>query len=181
MHRFELAVRETTKISAMPPLLQLGHRQQLVRSFLTGMLITSKYSSATFVRWASSKARWKQRQSRDAYARDAKVQGLKSRAAFKLLEVTDLPLPLKLGMLIYSRWMPNIGSSKEGRPSSTWQVYRTLALDTDILMEFRFLGLCTGKLVSGMISHHDPDCLLLRWCSLKRFRWLWSAQSPMVV
>ncbi|KAF4342715.1 ribosomal RNA large subunit methyltransferase J [Fusarium beomiforme] len=32
-------------------------------------------------------SRWKQRQGRDAYARGAKVQGLKSRAAFKLLEM----------------------------------------------------------------------------------------------
>lgn len=39
------------------------------------------------LRFSSSNARWKQRQGKDAYARDAKVQGLKSRAAFKLLEV----------------------------------------------------------------------------------------------
>lgn len=46
--------------------------------------------NASAVRWASSTSRWKQRQGRDAYARDAKVQGLKSRAAFKLLEVQDI-------------------------------------------------------------------------------------------
>ncbi|KEY66718.1 hypothetical protein S7711_06766 [Stachybotrys chartarum IBT 7711] len=41
-----------------------------------------------FARLASSaSSRWKQRQGRDAYARDARLQGLKSRAAFKLLEV----------------------------------------------------------------------------------------------
>ncbi|KAI1009281.1 hypothetical protein LB504_003718 [Fusarium proliferatum] len=39
------------------------------------------------IRWSSSGSRWKQRQGRDAYARGAKVQGLKSRAAFKLLEM----------------------------------------------------------------------------------------------
>ncbi|EEU45364.1 uncharacterized protein NECHADRAFT_41834 [Fusarium vanettenii 77-13-4] len=39
------------------------------------------------IRWSSSGSRWKQRQGRDAYARNAKVQGLKSRAAFKLLEM----------------------------------------------------------------------------------------------
>ncbi|KAH7149736.1 FtsJ-like methyltransferase-domain-containing protein [Dactylonectria estremocensis] len=39
------------------------------------------------VRSASSTSRWKQRQGRDSFARDAKVQGLKSRAAFKLLEM----------------------------------------------------------------------------------------------
>lgn len=36
---------------------------------------------------SSSSTRWKSRQGKDAWAREAKVQGLKSRAAFKLLEV----------------------------------------------------------------------------------------------
>ncbi|KAI0538862.1 23S ribosomal RNA methyltransferase [Xylaria digitata] len=39
------------------------------------------------VRWSSSNSRWKQRQGNDYYAREAKVKGLKSRAAFKLLEM----------------------------------------------------------------------------------------------
>ncbi|KAI0911244.1 23S ribosomal RNA methyltransferase [Ustulina deusta] len=39
------------------------------------------------VRWSSSNSRWKQRQGKDVFAREAKVQGLKSRAAFKLLEM----------------------------------------------------------------------------------------------
>ncbi|TQV93887.1 cell division cycle protein [Cordyceps javanica] len=39
------------------------------------------------LRFSSSNSRWKQRQGKDAYAREAKVQGLKSRAAFKLLEM----------------------------------------------------------------------------------------------
>src|SRR2546430_53317 len=39
-------------------------------------------------RWSSSSSkRWQARQSRDKFSREAKVQGLKSRAAFKLLEV----------------------------------------------------------------------------------------------
>lgn len=39
------------------------------------------------LRWSSSNSRWKQRQGGDYYAREAKVKGLKSRAAFKLIEV----------------------------------------------------------------------------------------------
>ncbi|KAM0497519.1 hypothetical protein ACHAP8_006683 [Fusarium lateritium] len=58
---------------------------------LTGQCVSSvlslQKSIAPFVRWSSSGSRWKQRQGRDSYARGAKVQGLKSRAAFKLLEV----------------------------------------------------------------------------------------------
>ncbi|KXJ91101.1 FtsJ-like methyltransferase-domain-containing protein [Microdochium bolleyi] len=41
----------------------------------------------TQTRWSSSNSRWKQRQGNDFYAREARVQGLKSRAAFKLLEM----------------------------------------------------------------------------------------------
>lgn len=36
---------------------------------------------------SASNSQWKARQGRDHYARDAKVMGMKSRAAFKLLEV----------------------------------------------------------------------------------------------
>ena len=39
------------------------------------------------MRQSSSSVRWRNRQGRDPFAREAKVQGLKSRAAFKLLEV----------------------------------------------------------------------------------------------
>ncbi|KAI0885508.1 23S ribosomal RNA methyltransferase [Annulohypoxylon maeteangense] len=39
------------------------------------------------IRWNSSNSRWKQRQGSDYYAQQAKVRGLKSRAAFKLLEM----------------------------------------------------------------------------------------------
>ncbi|KAG8349331.1 hypothetical protein FVEN_g12445 [Fusarium venenatum] len=50
-------------------------------------ILSLQKSIAPFVRWSSSGSRWKQRQGRDSYARGAKVQGLKSRAAFKLLEM----------------------------------------------------------------------------------------------
>lgn len=42
-------------------------------------------------RSSSSNSQWKSRQTRDRYAQAAKVQGLKSRAAFKLLEVHPPP------------------------------------------------------------------------------------------
>ncbi|KAK4556059.1 2' O-ribose methyltransferase [Recurvomyces mirabilis] len=38
---------------------------------------------------SASSARWKTRQGNDSYTRDAKLAGLKSRAAFKLLEIND--------------------------------------------------------------------------------------------
>lgn len=51
-----------------------------VRPNGTSMLCPKRYSSA-------ASTRWKQRQGRDQYSREAKAHGLKSRAAFKLVEV----------------------------------------------------------------------------------------------
>lgn len=59
---------------------QLGHEQ---RRPLLVLLPQNRYASS------SSSTRWKSRQGRDSYAREAKVAGLKSRAAFKLLEINE--------------------------------------------------------------------------------------------
>ena len=48
------------------------------------LLLSAKVS----IRLSSSK-RWVARQNRDVFAREAKVQGLKSRAAFKLLQIDE--------------------------------------------------------------------------------------------
>ena len=63
----------------LPPLSSLSQRKH-----------TLNFEAETrpaHVRYSSSNSRWKQRQGSDVFAREAKVQGLKSRAAFKLLEV----------------------------------------------------------------------------------------------
>ncbi|KID83404.1 Ribosomal RNA large subunit methyltransferase E [Metarhizium guizhouense ARSEF 977] len=52
------------------------------------------------LRWSSSSSRWKQRQGRDAFSREAKVQGLKSRAAFKLLEMDSKHRLFKPGQTV---------------------------------------------------------------------------------
>ena len=51
----------------------------------------SPISTSLSTRYASSSSstRWKARQSKDTFAREAKVAGLKSRAAFKLLEINE--------------------------------------------------------------------------------------------
>jgi hypothetical protein len=75
--------------------------QQLTDSILLGRSVNSQcfrsrsIHKATFLafrnaRCSSSSTRWKSRQSSDKYTKEAKVQGLKSRAAFKLLEVCGL-------------------------------------------------------------------------------------------
>lgn len=61
---------------------------------------------------SSSSKRWQSRQGKDKFAINAKVQGLRSRAAFKLLEVDqDPPNPRSLRLTIVSRSMRSIGSS----------------------------------------------------------------------
>lgn len=62
--------------------------QRLVRATLEPAVAVASHGGIAAVRWSSSaSSRWKLRQGSDFYAREAKVQGLKSRAAFKLLEV----------------------------------------------------------------------------------------------
>lgn len=60
------------------------HIQAITTSGRLSEPINSKRSAST-----SSSTRWKARQSRDSFAREAKTAGLKSRAAFKLLEIND--------------------------------------------------------------------------------------------
>ncbi|KAF3018109.1 2' O-ribose methyltransferase [Neopestalotiopsis sp. 37M] len=52
------------------------------------------------VRYSSSNSRWKQRQGNDFFAREARVQGLKSRAAFKLLEMDSKYKIFKRGQMV---------------------------------------------------------------------------------
>ncbi|KAI6082569.1 23S ribosomal RNA methyltransferase [Hypoxylon rubiginosum] len=58
-------------------------------AFQSNSIVVSPFAreAKESARYASSNSRWKQRQGNDFFAREAKVQGLKSRAAFKLLEM----------------------------------------------------------------------------------------------
>ncbi|KIV83501.1 hypothetical protein PV11_05522 [Exophiala sideris] len=60
---------------------------------------SSRSPPASGLRFASSK-RWTDRQRGDSFARAAKVQGLKSRAAFKLLQINDRYRLFKPGMTV---------------------------------------------------------------------------------
>ncbi len=59
-----------------------------------GVVVAARWSSS------SSNSRWKQRRSADIYQREAKVRGLKSRAAFKLIEVKEQPIKLALTLTL---------------------------------------------------------------------------------
>jgi 21S rRNA (uridine2791-2'-O)-methyltransferase len=71
-------------------LLGPGYKQAFVACFAVQChsCRSCKRLIGSSVRFASSSStRWKSRQGKDFFAREARVQGLKSRAAFKLLEV----------------------------------------------------------------------------------------------
>ncbi|RMZ10556.1 hypothetical protein D0860_03768 [Hortaea werneckii] len=73
-----------TRIAALParPKIPIPWSSPLCPRSPPSHLQTRSASSA-------SSSRWKTRQSNDSYTREAKVAGLKSRAAFKLLEIND--------------------------------------------------------------------------------------------
>ncbi|KAI9885749.1 MAG: oligosaccharyl transferase subunit ost3/OST6, partial [Watsoniomyces obsoletus] len=56
-----------------------------------------RYSSSSS---SASSKRWQNRQGRDYFAREARVQGLKSRAAFKLLEINEKHKIFKKGQTV---------------------------------------------------------------------------------
>ncbi len=70
---------------------------------------------------SSSSKRWQIRQGKDKFAINAKVQGLKSRAAFKLLEVCTAASTLGVSMLRRDiRLMKNTRSSRQAKQSWIW-------------------------------------------------------------
>ncbi|KAF6818662.1 ribosomal RNA large subunit methyltransferase j [Colletotrichum musicola] len=72
--------------AACSALLGAGERRFLVNSSVA-CILRRPIRPAGQTRTSSSSSRWKIRQGKDIFAREAKVQGLKSRAAFKLLEM----------------------------------------------------------------------------------------------
>lgn len=67
------------------PLIHRPPIQQVLT--LTTLPLTPHLLKSTYATTSSSSARWKTRQTSDPYTRASKLSGLKSRAAFKLLEI----------------------------------------------------------------------------------------------
>ncbi|RYP47018.1 hypothetical protein DL768_006878 [Monosporascus sp. mg162] len=61
---------------------------------------TGAAAASRGVRWSSSNSQWKQRQSGDYYAHQARVQHLRSRAAFKLFEIDNKYKLFKRGQTV---------------------------------------------------------------------------------
>jgi len=62
--------------------------------------VSSRTSNSVVCRRFASSKRWVERQSKDRFAREARVQGLKSRAAFKLLQINDKYRLFKAGQTV---------------------------------------------------------------------------------
>ncbi|OLN86320.1 rRNA methyltransferase 2, mitochondrial [Colletotrichum chlorophyti] len=73
--------------AACRALLGATKRQSMSKTARNCVACQSVLSAGHQARPSSSNSRWKMRQGKDIFAREAKVQGLKSRAAFKLLEM----------------------------------------------------------------------------------------------
>ncbi|KAI3539573.1 FtsJ-like methyltransferase [Colletotrichum costaricense] len=73
--------------AAYRPLWSAALRRPSSSIFTTCKQCQKSFPETLQTRASSSNSRWKMRQGKDFFAREAKVQGLKSRAAFKLLEV----------------------------------------------------------------------------------------------
>ncbi len=88
---------------------------------------------------ASSNSRWTARQGRDQYAREAKVRGLKSRAAFKLLELDAKHRLFRPGQTV-------VDLVRGGGLTS----FLLIAYDIPSAQTDPTLGLCSRQLVTGM-------------------------------
>ncbi|KAK1971644.1 FtsJ-like methyltransferase [Colletotrichum sublineola] len=76
-----------SKIAACRALQCATKRQTIMNAVSECLQCRTDLAASHQTRASSSNSRWKMRQGRDMFAREAKVQGLKSRAAFKLLEM----------------------------------------------------------------------------------------------
>ncbi|EFQ34058.1 FtsJ-like methyltransferase [Colletotrichum graminicola M1.001] len=76
-----------SKAAACRALLGVTQRQTTMNAVSGCLQCRINLAASRQTRASSSNSRWKMRQGRDMFAREAKVQGLKSRAAFKLLEM----------------------------------------------------------------------------------------------
>lgn len=67
---------------------------------VSGLRVTAHYDHYRASSSSSSSARWKARQAQDRFVKEAAVKALKSRAAFKLLQINDKHKIFKKGQTV---------------------------------------------------------------------------------
>ncbi|KAF2031105.1 FtsJ-domain-containing protein [Setomelanomma holmii] len=120
-----------------------------------------RYSSS------SSSTRWKSRQGKDFFAREARVQGLKSRAAFKLLELNEKHKLLKPGQTVVDLGFAP-GSWSQVAVNRTTPNGRVIGIDLIPAQPPRGVSTIQGNFLSPAIQDEvrayvrDPDLGRLR-------------------
>lgn len=104
-----------------------------IPSVLSRLSTFSPHRLRSTVRFASSK-QWVDRQFKDRFARQARVQGLKSRAAFKLLQINEKYRLFKPGQTVI-----DLGYA----PGSWSQV------QSNTLKQFEFLPICLPRMATN--------------------------------
>ncbi|KAI1345055.1 23S ribosomal RNA methyltransferase [Xylariaceae sp. FL0016] len=147
------------------------HHGRLVRPAVTGMA-TLQVPAGTFstlgvpaiftwakVRWSSSNSRWKQRQGNDFFAREAKVHGLKSRAAFKLLEMDAKYRLFRRGQTVIDLgYAP--GSWSQVAVERTKPTGRVVGIDIIPAQPPRGVSTIQGNFLSPMVQQLVKDYLV---------------------
>ncbi|KAI9368199.1 hypothetical protein BJX61DRAFT_237850 [Aspergillus egyptiacus] len=101
-------------------------------------------------RFSSSK-RWQARQSNDHFTREAAVQGLKSRAAFKLLQIDEKYRIFESGQTVVDLVRP-------ARDTNGKQIIGSLTRDSS-----NNIGICSRIMVSSRINE-NPAQRQSSWC-----------------
>ncbi|KAK2609343.1 2' O-ribose methyltransferase [Conoideocrella luteorostrata] len=113
-------------------------------------------------RWSSSNSRWKQRQGGDMFARDAKVQGLKSRAAFKLLEMDSKHRLFKPGQMVVDLgYAP--GSWSQVAQERTRPRGRVIGIDLIPAQPPRGVATFQGDFLSPMVQKLVKEFIARTW------------------
>ncbi|CAO2654311.1 Nn.00g110440.m01.CDS01 [Neocucurbitaria sp. VM-36] len=111
---------------------------------------------------SSSSTRWKSRQGNDFFAREARVQGLKSRAAFKLLELNDKHKLFKPGHTVVDLGFAP-GSWSQVAVNRTTPDGRVIGIDLIPAQPPRGVSTIQGNFLSPVIQDEvrayvrDPD------------------------
>ncbi|KAI0972356.1 FtsJ-like methyltransferase [Xylaria arbuscula] len=137
-----------------------GHGRAFWLPFTQVGSVLNQHASITFscARWSSSNSRWKQRQGKDYFAREAKVQGLKSRAAFKLLEMDAKYRLFKRGQTIIDLgYAP--GSWSQVAVERTKPHGRVVGIDLIPAQPPKGVSTIQGNFLSPMVQNMVKDYL----------------------
>ena len=147
LHSESPSISQWTPSRVLPILLSVVDKTTLA----TDCHIRAILPRASRRRSSSSTKRWQSRQGKDKFAKEARVQGLKSRAAFKLLEVTSIqstsmaptdPLQINEKYKIFKKGQTVVDLVRLGLRGEKGRV---------VAKPLNFLGLCAWIMVTSIV------------------------------